>query len=684
MPRAPLPSEAASGTSVAPPAAARRWGRITAIALGVILLLVAALYAIVVIAFPPSRLARLLADEVTAATGRDFRIGGDLSISVVPTIAVRAEDIVLGNIEGGSRPEMARVRRAAFELSLEALLHGKVRILRVDVEDADLLLETDAAGRGNWQFTPRVAVERPAAAASGADATERAFKLDRLVLANMHIAYRDRAHPAARAIDIESLDLVAQGEQVELAAAIVAAGQHWKIDGHVGRLTSLLGDNADWPIDLRLAGEGAAVAVKGTIGTGARAGDASIDLTARLASAAALTPYAAGAASLPMPLELSATLRRSGSELRADPLHLSLAGAALAGRITLTTGAKAPRLDAELATRDVDLAKLMGSPAGAKGSAAPSSAPLFDSTQLPFTALPDLDLRLAFRIEHLTLPKLAPLSAVEGKLTTAPGRLALDDVRAGLAGGTVRGRASVTGTHDAAPKVALSIDAKSLSIPTLEAAAGRGNYFSSGKANLTADLTLAGSTPKSLAASANGDVLVSAADVTLASGTKALDRNVIVTLLQLLIPTQSSAKSLVVQCVVARLPLRRGVALVDRSIAMETHDIAVLASGKVNLVDQTIRLEFKPRVKKGLGLNPANLADLMVMSGPLQDPQVGVDVKGAARGAADVGVAVATSGVSLLVTRAVTAADAPACGQAATESAPAPTAAKPSHFFGRH
>ncbi len=669
--------------SIARPAAARRrWGRIAAIALGVVVLLVAALYATVVIAFPPSRLAQLLANEVTAATGRDFRIGGELSISVVPTIAVRAEDIVLGNIEGGSRPEMARVRRAAFELSREALLHGKVRILRIDVEDADILLETDAAGRGNWQFTPRVAAQPAAPAASGAAATELAFKLDRLVLANMHIAYRDRAQPAARVLDIESLDVVAQGEQVALAAAIAMTGQRWKIDGHVGRLTHLLSGD-DWPIDLRLAGDSGAVAVKGMIGTGARAGDASVDLTARLASAAALTPYAAGAASLPMPLELSTSLRRNGQQLRADPLHLTLAGAPLDGRITLTTGAKAPRIDAELATREIDVAKLMAGSAATKGNAAPSSALLFDSTPIPFTALPDLDLRLAFRVERLTLPKLAPLSAVEGKLTMAPGRLALDDVRAGLAGGTVRGRASVTGTHDAAPKVALSVEAKSLSIPTLEVAAGRGNYFSSGRSNLVADLTLVGSTPKSLAASANGDVLVSAADVTLASGTKALDRNVIVTLLQLLIPMQSSAKSLVLQCAVARLPLRRGVALVDRSIAMETHDIAVLASGKINLVDQTIRLEFKPRVKKGLGLNPANLADLMVMSGPLQDPQVGVDVKGAARGAADVGVAVATSGVSLLVTRAVTASDAPACGQAATESAPPPPASKPSHFFGK-
>jgi hypothetical protein len=118
------------------------------------------------------------------------------------------------------------------------------------------------------------------------------------------------------------------------------------------------------------------------------------------------------------------------------------------------------------------------------------SAPLFDSTPLPFPALPGLDLRLAFKIERLKLPGLAPLSAVEGKLRTVPGGLALDDVRAGLAGGTVRGRISAARGDDAVPKVALSVDAKSLSIPTFEAGSGRGDHFRGGKADLSANLAL--------------------------------------------------------------------------------------------------------------------------------------------------------------------------------------------------
>ena len=101
---------------------------------------------------------------------------------------------------------------------------------------------------------------------------------------------------------------------------------------------------------------------------------------------------------------------------------------------------------------------------------------------------------------------------------------------------------------------------------------------------------------------------------------------------------------------VVHLPLRRGVAPIDRSIAAETREVAVVASGVINLVDQTLRLELRPSVKKGLGLNPANLAtDFMEISGPLQNPHMGVGAKGAVRGAAKVGVGVATGGLSLLV-----------------------------------
>src|SRR5882672_186862 len=93
----------------------RRWWRIALIALGTVVLPLAVAYVALSRAFPPARLAALLADEVQAATGREFRINGGLSFQLLPTIAVVAKDVALGNAPWGSRKEMATVKRAAFE-----------------------------------------------------------------------------------------------------------------------------------------------------------------------------------------------------------------------------------------------------------------------------------------------------------------------------------------------------------------------------------------------------------------------------------------------------------------------------------------------------------------------------------------------------------------------------------------
>jgi hypothetical protein len=102
-------------------------------------------------------------------------------------------------------------------------------------------------------------------------------------------------------LDIESLDLSTRPDNQQLAAVVAVTGQRWKIDGHVGSLDTVLLGERDLPIDLQFLGDGASVAVKGTIGTGARAGNLAVDLSGRVASAATLTPFAAGHPCCPCP-----------------------------------------------------------------------------------------------------------------------------------------------------------------------------------------------------------------------------------------------------------------------------------------------------------------------------------------------------------------------------------------------
>ena len=100
---------------------------------------------------------------------------------------------------------MLRVQRAAIDVSPGALLKGESRIVRIDVEGVDALLESDGAGRYNWQFTPpesATADTKPAPQ----DARTTRIELERVVASNVLVAYRD-GDSAARTLTIKTLDL---------------------------------------------------------------------------------------------------------------------------------------------------------------------------------------------------------------------------------------------------------------------------------------------------------------------------------------------------------------------------------------------------------------------------------------------------------------------------------------------
>jgi len=150
-------------------------------------------------------------------------------------------------------------------------------------------------------------------------------------------------------------------------------------------------------------------------------------------------------------------------------------------------------------------------------------------------------------------------------------------------------------------------------------------------------------------------------------------------LLDALLPYRGADGTLSISCAVLRLPLVQGVARIDRSIALETPQLAVSASGELDLRRQTVALAFRPQAKKGLGLSSGSLSQLVMLEGPLQAPRVVIDPKGTAREAVTVGAAVASSGLTLLAGQLLrTPQDSQACSTALAARPPGATAPAPS------
>ena len=170
----------------------------------------------------------MLAEQVTAATGRAFRIDGKPCRSACcrPSPSRRGT-FRSANADWGSQPDMARLRRAAFEVSLRDLLDGEIRILSVDVEGADVWLESDGAGRFNWQFGARKSADGKSARADHL----RPVRRDRLA---HHLPRRqegDVAHGRHRLARSRRA-----GRSQEVANDIEFGQRRWKLDGETGPL----------------------------------------------------------------------------------------------------------------------------------------------------------------------------------------------------------------------------------------------------------------------------------------------------------------------------------------------------------------------------------------------------------------------------------------------------------------
>src|SRR5438477_9837077 len=154
-----------------------------------------------------NRYRSLIAAEVKAATGRDLDIAGEfhLVLSLTPTVSV--SDVRFANAPWGSRPEMARLDRLEAEIKLLPLLSGTIAVREVRLIGADILLETDKAGLGNWLLQPAAAAPSSTAGSAGASPPT----IDSLSIETSVLTFRDGQTGASQQMKITAMKAAAAG-----------------------------------------------------------------------------------------------------------------------------------------------------------------------------------------------------------------------------------------------------------------------------------------------------------------------------------------------------------------------------------------------------------------------------------------------------------------------------------------
>lgn len=128
-----------------------------------------------------------MVEAVRQATGRELVIDGPIELSMYPVPGVSARQVHFANAVGTKGAQMLDVRRVIVRPALLALLQGRIEVGTLVLVRPTIVLEADADGKPNWEFTPGAGAAQPA----GAPATGFHLAIGRLAIIDGTLSYTD-------------------------------------------------------------------------------------------------------------------------------------------------------------------------------------------------------------------------------------------------------------------------------------------------------------------------------------------------------------------------------------------------------------------------------------------------------------------------------------------------------------
>jgi uncharacterized protein involved in outer membrane biogenesis len=312
----------------------------------------------------------------------------------------------------------------------------------------------------------------------------------------------------------------------------------------------------------------------------------------------------------------------------------------------------------------------------AKASAAPSRY-VFTEERVSFAGLRDVDAEGDIAIDRLLLREGRHVDSVRATIALRDGVLDVRSAQFIAFGGTIRAKLRIDARRDPDDALSLDVDAKGLDLGALALAAGVPRDIKGGKTDIAIDVAMRGASPRQWASTASGTVNASVGPATIANP-KAKDGSPADQLASAVNPFRNVSASTELKCAVVRLPLRNGVARFDRTVALETRELGVAASGTIDLRSETLDFAVKPQLKQGIPIDLVQVSNLVRVAGPLTAPSVRMDAAATAATVARIGAAASAGGWSAVagtLLKAPAAGDANTCdvaaGRAPREAAPA-------------
>ena len=678
----------------------RAWKWVAGIAAVIVVLIVAAVA--VVASLDLNQYRGMIAAKAEEALGRKLTIAGDISakVSLAPTIAV--EKVSLANVPGGSRPNMVEVRRVEIQLQVLPLLSGDIRLNHVFVDGLDAVLETDASGRGNWEFG------KPGQAAASSSGSGEIPFVSEVEVRDLTLAFNDARSGQKLRLGLESLDIEADSPSSPLKIAIEGdyQGVDFEAKGTTGSIASLM---ANQPFHLKLEAKaaGATMNIDGRIVEPMKANGLDVaiavkgdGLKATINNLAPIVPALKDAMPYePGPYQVSVRVGGSPARLalsdlklamgRSDTIQIDASGsvadvAAVKGikldfsvkavdtaALAKATGVSAPTIqglavsgrvgdgaqgrptaDLTVNWQLIDLATAAGAASDSKPAVPPAAQRaggdrVIPSDPLPLEVLKTVDVKATVRGQRLIVSGITAEN-IEVDANLNQGKLDVRHFQANVSGGTVGGRLNLDASRPI-PDLGVTLQVTGVDGGSFVKTAKISDWLQGCRVDVQSNLKGAWRSPAEIAAKLNGDFQATVGEGKIHSRAfNLLGADLSMEALRALPFMGDNSEFTPLSCGVVKVWIKDGTATAANGIAIETDKMNVVGSGTVDLKTEAIDLAVKPEAHEGLGIGFGRLAGLMRVRGTLAHPSVGIDEMGVAKEALSTGAAFATGGLSLL------------------------------------
>lgn len=554
--------------------------------------------------------------RISAATGREFEIRGDLQVDLGLRPRITAEDLHLSNASWADEHEMAAIKALDFRISVGPLLRGRVDLPYIALEEPRLRLERNEQGQSNWSFG------KPQRSEPGS-----LPRIGQLEITRGRVVFHEPVLETDVRLDVRS----GKSEDAGARAPLLAEGQgKWRgstfdLEARVDSPLDLQDDERPYRMDVRARAGNTRARARGAIQ--GQLQFENFDVRLELSGANLADLYGQLGLALPEtpPYALQGQLDREGDVWSFRQFKGTVGDSDLAGDAAIDIGGERPKLTATLASKRLDfddLAGFVGAPQSTKEgeTTAASQRAEAEKKKARPTVLPDepfkleklrsMDADVKLTAHEINAPKL-PLEKMRTHLLLEDGVLELKPLDFGTAGGKIAARITLDARQ---PSIATTFvaDIRGLELPKLFPTVEI-TKKAAGKLSGVAALTAQGNSIAYMLGSANGDIGVIMGQGSISNLLVELAGLDIAESLKYLLDKD---REIPLRCAYGDFRVVDG-EMTTRGLAFDTTDTVIFGEGDIDLRRERLDLRLVPQPKDK---SPIALRVPLRIGGTFKDP----------------------------------------------------------------